>query len=277
MTPRVPPVDLGLSRRGMLGVVTLAAAGSLSWVRGSAPSQAVVPGAQPSPSPSGSGSGSPSARPLPAGPVSRAPVLVATRPAYRVHDVLPGAPARAIALTLDDGPDPHWTPLVLEVLAQHRVVATFCMVGQEVRAHPEVARQVVAQGHRVCNHSDSHPQPFTHRTRAAIEREIGAAQKSILDATGQAPTVFRSPGGDWSPDVFAAAAAHGLAPLDWDVDPQDWRRGSRSSVIAGTLLTALPGQIILCHDGGGDRSATLAALRQVLPVLQRRGLEFVAL
>jgi peptidoglycan/xylan/chitin deacetylase (PgdA/CDA1 family) len=201
---------------------------------------------------------------------------VRSKPVFTVHDLLPDAPRSAVALTIDDGPHPLWTPRMLDLLARYHVRATFCLVGLEVRAFPDVVRRAVAAGHMVCNHSNTHPQPFTGLSAEQLDVEIGTAQAVIVAETGHSPKLFRAPGGTWSKGVFTAVAAHGLIPIDWDVDPRDWARPG-TGAITSRLLAARPGDILLCHDGGGDRSETLAALTRVLPVLLARGYQFVTL
>lgn len=219
-------------------------------------------------------------RPTPAATTA----AVRDRPAYTVHQVLPHAPANAVALTLDDGPDPSWTPRVLALLRRQGVHATFCLVGRQAKAHPDLVRQIVADGHALCNHSMTHPQPFAHRSAAEIEQQINDAQSAITNAAGTAPRLFRAPGGDWSPAVFASAAKHGLTPIGWDVDPKDWSRPGTQKIIS-SLLAAKPGDILLCHDGDGnrsteagtDRSETVKALEVALPQLKNKGYTFVKL
>jgi peptidoglycan/xylan/chitin deacetylase (PgdA/CDA1 family) len=205
-----------------------------------------------------------------------ASVAVPKRPIYTVHQILPGAPANAIALTIDDGPDAYWTPRVLTLLRRYDVRATFSVIGGHTHANRGLIREIVAEGHTISNHTMTHPLPFTHRTAAAIEEEISRAQSAIVDAAGTAPRLFRSPGGDWSSAVFTAAAKHGLTPIDWDVDPRDWSRPGTQKII-DNLLAAKPGDILLCHDGGGDRSQTVKALQTVLPRLKGKGYTFVNL
>lgn len=197
------------------------------------------------------------------------------KPAYRLRDVLSDAPGDAVALTIDDGPDPRWTPQVLELLRRYEVPATFSVVGINAHAHPELVRRIVGEGHGLCNHSMTHPQPFTHRAPSALRAEISDAQAAIV-ATGETPRLFRSPGGDWSAAVFAVTDSLALTPIDWDVDPRDWSRPG-ATTIAQRLLAAHAGDILLCHDGGGDRAQTVQALQTVLPTLKKRGLKFVRL
>ena len=122
----------------------------------------------------------------------------------------------------------------------------------------------------------THPEPFASRPQATINAEIAGGLQAIYAATDRGATGFRSPGGDWSPAVFAAVARWGMTPIDWDVDPRDWTRPG-SGYITRKLLRARPGDILLCHDGGGNRSETVTALRTVLPALVARGLKFVTL
>jgi peptidoglycan-N-acetylglucosamine deacetylase len=198
------------------------------------------------------------------------------RPAFYVRDLLPDAASNAIALTVDDGPHPLYTPMVLEVLRAHGVKATFSMIGINVELYPQMARQVVAEGHSICNHSMSHPIPFTMLTQARIHAEVAEAMDRIWDATRVTPRLFRAPGGDWSPSVFRILAAYDLAPLDWDVDPRDWALpGVRH--IEEILDSGRGGDILLCHDGGGNRIETVRALHHVIPALLARKLEFVTL
>ena len=204
------------------------------------------------------------------------PRRIWSRPAYYMRDVVPGAPANAIALTIDDGPHPLYTPMVLEVLRRYRVKATFSMIGINVQRYPGTARRVVTEGHTICNHSMHHPIPFTWRSPASIEAEVADAMSRIWDATKTTPRLFRAPGGDWSPAVFRAIAAYDLAPLGWDVDPRDWTMPGILH-IERVLDSGRGGDILLCHDGGGNRIQTVRALSQVIPALLARGLKFITL
>ncbi|GIE50815.1 chitooligosaccharide deacetylase [Amorphoplanes nipponensis] len=219
-------------------------------------------------------------RPSPAPPAPAA-VRPLRRPVHTLKDyrrVLPGRafPADAVALTIDDGPHPVWTPKILRLLDRYHVPALFCMIGNQVLGHEAVARSVVRDGHQIANHTWSHPTRMGRRPHTLMRRELARAQEKIYDTTGYAPTLFRSPGGDWSPALLGAAAKARMVPLDWSDDPRDWTRPGVTA-ITHRLLAARPGQILLCHDGGGDRSQTYAALRTVIPALRARGYRFVAL
>jgi peptidoglycan/xylan/chitin deacetylase (PgdA/CDA1 family) len=204
-----------------------------------------------------------------------------TRPVFTLADYrrvtqAPPFPDDAIALTIDDGPHPVWTPQILRLLDRHHVPALFCMIGNQVLGHEPVARTVTRAGHQLANHTWSHPTLLARKPAAVVRKEIARAQEKIHDTTGYAPRLFRSPGGDWSPTVMREAANAGLVPLDWSDDPRDWARPGVPA-IERRLLAARPGQILLCHDGGGDRSQTYHALSTVIPALKARGLRFVAL
>jgi peptidoglycan/xylan/chitin deacetylase (PgdA/CDA1 family) len=200
----------------------------------------------------------------------------AVRPASRVRDLLPAAPRDAIALTIDDGPDPLWTPQVLDLLRRTGVRATFSLIGVHAHAYPGLVKRIIADGHGVTNHSMTHPQPFSRQTPAAIHQQIADAQSAIADACGVAPRLFRAPGGDWSAPVLSAVQNLQMVALGWDIDPRDWSRPG-TGLITARLLATRPGDILLCHDGGGNRAQTIESLRTVLPVLKSRGLQFVTL
>ena len=212
-------------------------------------------------------------KPTPLSPQHR-PVF--TLADYRRINPGPAFPTDAIALTIDDGPHPVWTPKILRLLDHYNVPALFCMIGNQVLGHEAVAKSVIKDGHQLANHTWSHPISLAGKPHSQVKKEIAKAQDKIYDTTGYAPKLFRSPGGAWSPTVMQEAAHAGLVPLDWSDDPRDWSRPG-TAAIKSRLLAARPGQILLCHDGGGDRSQTYAALNTVIPALTARGYHFVAL
>ena len=198
------------------------------------------------------------------------------RPVHGLKDLAPPAPPTAIALTIDDGPHPTFTPQILDVLAEFHVPATFSLIGEQVTEYPDLVKRLVMSGHQVSDHTMSHPINLPQLAADRIKSEIGVAHDRIAQLTGVAPKFFRAPGGNWSTQVIDVATEHGMISIDWAVDPRDWARPGTGS-IANSLLTAKAGDILLCHDGGGDRTETIAALRTVIPALQKRGLTFVAL
>ena len=179
--------------------------------------------------------------------------------------------SEAVALTFDDGPSPKWTPKVLALLRRHRLKATFCMVGVEVKRHPKLVRDIVRDGHTLCNHSWDHDMRLGKRSAAYIKRNLARTNAAILAAApGSSVPYFRQPGGMWTRRGVQVARGLGMTPLHWTVDPQDWRKPPASQIASFVRRETKRGTIVLLHDGGGDRSHTYTALRQVLPHLTRR-------
>lgn len=187
---------------------------------------------------------------------------------------------RVVVLTFDDGPHPEYTPQVLDLLARHNAVATFCMLGSEVRRYPHLVRDVVAAGMRLCAHTITHDQNLVTWPEAQITAEIVGSRDAILDAltAADAATVsvdyFRAPYGIWSEPVQRIAAQHGMRPLSWSVDPRDWSRPGAGQIVAHVRQHVEPGSVILLHDGGGNREQTVAALEELLPWLVEQGYQF---
>lgn len=183
---------------------------------------------------------------------------------------------RVVALTFDDGPHPEHTPQVLELLAEHHAVATFCMVGTQVRAHPDLVRDVVDAGMRLCNHTVRHDPRLSRRPVAAIEKEMLDASDAMRDAAGEDVPIdyFRAPGGNWTRPIERTAAQHGMRPLGWSVDPRDWSRPGVDKIVTAAARNIRPGSVVLLHDGGGRRDQTVAALARLLPILVERGYQF---
>jgi len=182
-------------------------------------------------------------------------------PMYHVDDG-----RKVIALTIDDGPSPVYTPQILRLLGTYQVTATFSMIGLEVDAYPGMAREVAAAGHMIANHTWSHID-LAVLPPVAVADQIDRATDAIHTVTGRVPTLFRAPYGAWSPAVLQRCAQAGMTPLDWSVDPRDWSRPGVASIVRNIMRNTKTGSIILEHDGGGNRSQTVAALTIVLPRL----------
>ncbi|MEV3912211.1 polysaccharide deacetylase family protein [Streptomyces canus] len=183
--------------------------------------------------------------------------------------------ARGVNITIDDGPDPVWTPQVLDVLHQYGVKATFCMVGTQAQAHPDLVKQVVAAGHRLCDHSVSHDTTMDKKPQAYQAQQILDAERMITQASGGVrPMYYRAPGGAFTPYSRHLAASRGMRPLGWNVDSKDFERPGTAAIV-DTVERELPGgPTILFHDAGGDRSQTVEALRQILPRLKEQGYSY---
>ena len=189
-------------------------------------------------------------------------------PMFYIHDG-----RKRVALTIDDGPSPEYTPQVLRLLEKYRVTATFSMIGLEAAAHPGLVREVAAAGHKIANHTWSHLD-LVYLPPAAVADQIRRATGAIHKATGKVPALFRAPYGAWSPVVLRECAQAEMTPLDWSVDPRDWSRPGVAAIVGNIMRNTRTGSIILEHDGGGDRSQTVAALKIVLPRLLDAGYRF---
>jgi peptidoglycan-N-acetylglucosamine deacetylase len=189
------------------------------------------------------------------------PVQIDPNPPYQA-----GA---SVCLTFDDGPS-TWTPRVLDVLDRHGAVATFFVIGQSANSRPDLLRRMDASGHAVQNHTMTHP-ALTRLSVSGIRAELLGADQVVRAAIGKGTTSFRPPGGNTNATVVSTASALGMTQVMWTVDPWDWKRPGASVIASRVLNNVRPGSIILLHDGGGDRSQTVAATDVILAELHRRG------
>lgn len=198
-----------------------------------------------------------------------------------LHTTSGGGASRTVALTFDDGPGP-WTDKVLEVLTRENVKATFFVIGDLVERNSEQVLRIHAAGHAVENHSWSHRAPSPRRGWSAktLHTEIGRTNAVIASITGQSPCYFRPPEGVVKGAQKGAQAA-GLSVVLWSVDTRDWALEGRSAApkIRSRARLGLTQQhpVVLMHDGGGDRTATLEALPGVIDDYRRHGYTFVTL
>ncbi|MFD7263664.1 polysaccharide deacetylase family protein [Streptomyces sp. NPDC059874] len=181
--------------------------------------------------------------------------------------------ANAVNITIDDGPDPRWTPKVLDVLAKYDVKATFCMIGPQAKAHPDLVKKVVAAGHRLCDHTMDHDTTMDKKPLAYQEQQILEAKKLIEEAAGGGAKVdyYRAPGGAFTPDSRRIAAANGMRPLGWNVDTKDFEKPGTAAIVDAVKREMGNGPTVLFHDGGGNRTQTVEALDQVLAWLKEQG------
>jgi peptidoglycan/xylan/chitin deacetylase (PgdA/CDA1 family) len=182
----------------------------------------------------------------------------------------------AVALTFDDGPDPVQTPRMLKLLAQQHVHATFCLIGQNVRRHPELVRQIVAGGNTLCNHTWSHSLTIGQDPAAQIRADLQRTNDAIHQAAPKAKIeYFRAPGGNFTPRLVATARSLGMTSLYWKVDPRDWEhpKGESDAAHRARVITTVEkrvgkGAIILSHDY--NQPDTIAAYRTLIPWLRHR-------
>ncbi|MGW4381319.1 polysaccharide deacetylase family protein [Kitasatospora sp. NPDC004531] len=182
---------------------------------------------------------------------------------------------RTVALTFDDGPGPA-TGQVLDLLAKYDAKATFCEIGDNAQAHPAAVQRILAEGHRLCDHTVDHPQPMHAQTHQQQVAEIADAKAQIVNAAGGDAKItwWRAPGGDFTAENEKIGADQGMKSLGWSVDPRDWSRPGVQSIVTTVQQNLRPGGVVLMHDGGGDRTQTVAALKQLLPWLVAQGYTF---
>lgn len=175
---------------------------------------------------------------------------------------------REIALTIDDGPDPEVTPQVLDLLDAADAKASFFCIGHVARRHPALCREIVARGHRVENHGDSHSAAFAAFSRRHMAADIAAAQAALSDITGQAPRFFRPTAGLRSPLLDPVLTQLGLRLASWTRRPFDTREGSPAVVYQRLTKNLAAGDILLMHDGHAARTpAGQPVILEVLPRL----------
>jgi peptidoglycan-N-acetylglucosamine deacetylase len=183
---------------------------------------------------------------------------------------------RQIALTFDDGPW-YQTPQFLTLLERDRVPGTFFEIGEHIAQYGEggaIERRMLADGDMIGDHTWSHINVAAGGAVAA--EQIRRTAAAIREAThGFTPCLFRAPEGTVSPALIAKARSMGFTTIQWDIDPRDWARPGVGAIEDNVLANAHPGAIVILHDGGGDRSQTLAALPDIIATLRSRGYTFV--
>lgn len=188
---------------------------------------------------------------------------------------------KVIALTFDDGPWEGQTQEIMDILAQNDAKATFYSIGQQIAGYKDLVKQMSEAGHELATHTWDHAEgsgqgvSLILMSTAERQAEVNKGNDAIKEATGQeASKAFRAPGGNF--DEAVARDLNGIvtAEIGWNVDTQDWRKPG-AEAIAERIKSAQPGNVVLMHDGGGDRSQTVEGLRMALPYLKEQGYSFI--
>ncbi|MBN8838821.1 MAG: glycosyltransferase [Sphingomonadales bacterium] len=198
-----------------------------------------------------------------------------------------GAVPKKIALTFDDGPDADWTPKILDILEREHVPATFFVIGENALQHPQLLRRIVADGSEIGNHTYTHPNLALSNDRT-VNLELNTTQRLVQAYTGRSMTLFRAPYfGDAEPTTAdelgpaLIAQQHGYTVVGLHVDPNDWQRPGTDEIVRQVLQQVddqTPDRstnVVLLHDGGGNREQTIEALPQIIAGLRARGYSFV--
>jgi peptidoglycan-N-acetylglucosamine deacetylase len=198
-----------------------------------------------------------------------------------------GAAKNKIALSFDDGPDPQWTPKILDVLKEKNVSGTFFVIGDEANRYPGILKREYAEGHVIGNHTFTHPR-FDEISNTQIKWELNLTQRLFESTLGIKSVLFRPPYGiDHQPEYAEEVAQlplpqeMGYLIVGQQIDPNDWRQRDgkpipAQEIVDNVLRQASKGNIVLFHDGGGDRSQTVAALPQVIDKLRAKGYQIIA-
>lgn len=253
-----PAIKLSFAVHGAAGIAALAMPATWPWALAAvAINQAIISGAGMLP------------RSTLLGPnLNRLPPAAATR--------------GEIALTIDDGPDPEVTPRVLDLLDAAGARASFFCIGREARRHPVLCREIVARGHRVENHGDSHSWGFATFGMRRMRADIAAAQATLSEVSGQAPRFFRPTAGLRNPLLDPVLAGLDLRLASWTRRPFDTREGNPETVLRRLTGELAAGDILLLHDGHAARTPSgepviLAVLPRLLAAIRERRLNPVTL
>ena len=223
----------------------------------------------------------PPAEPGAAAPLAHArPVLMAQGGRLVSHQPPPG---RRIALTFDDGPDPRWTPRIADVLRRAGVPATFFVIGSQAARHPGIIRRLVRDGHELGDHTFTHT-ALTRGSEQQRRLQLELTEGVLAGITGHYARFVRPPYSA-TPDAVSPAQEHALARLAGrrylialtDFDSEDWQRRGVQHALRRATPPGSTGGVIMFHDGGGDRSQTVEAVRTLIPRLRARGFRFVGL
>ncbi len=183
---------------------------------------------------------------------------------------------KVVALTIDDGPHPTFTPKILDVLDKYHVKATFFMIGKKMNEYPDVARDVVRRGHAVGNHTYTHPHNIERDTQAQVIRELDSCEQVIERLTGSRGHLFRPPRGLIDGSVFTIASEEGYTTVLWSICADHHDAPTPVLMAKRVLDNIRPGGIILLHDGEtGIRWKDVAATPLIIKELQERGYRFV--
>jgi len=189
------------------------------------------------------------------------------------NDVKLNSGEKVVALTFDDGPWPSSTVAILEILKRNDIKATFFWVGEPLEDFPQIAKQVVAEGHAIGNHTWHH---WYHKmSPEVVQSEIERTNELIYKTTGVKTGLFRPPGGVLTNGLADYVMQQKNAVVMWSSDSIDYRRPSVPVFLNNVLRNTAPGGIILMHDGGGDRSQTVSALPELIANLRQQGYKFV--
>lgn len=178
-----------------------------------------------------------------------------------------------VALTFDDGPTEKYTPQILAILKKYHIKATFFMVGMNAKAHPDMVKLVLAEGHAINSHSQTHAM-LTKINDAKLRWEVAEPQVIIYNIIGKKPVCLRYPFGASNKHVRAVIRENGMMPVPMGWNSFDYERPGTQKIVSWVLKNAHSGQVFLFHDGFDKREQTVEALPQIIEGIQKKGLGF---
>ena len=183
---------------------------------------------------------------------------------------------KIIAITFDDGPHPVYTPLILDILAKYDAKATFFVTGKKADEYPDVLKRIVKEGHEVANHTYNHVRGNKMNSKKLIT-ELETTAESIKRITKIKPALFRPVGGFYNDLIINTAVNNNYLVVmwSWHQDPKDWNGTNTNKITNHVISSARPGDIVLLHDSGGDRTKTIKALERILDFLTKNNYKCV--
>ncbi|OAS82470.1 MULTISPECIES: glycosyltransferase [Metabacillus] len=196
---------------------------------------------------------------------------------------------KEIVLTFDDGPDPKYTKEILKILKEYQIKSTFFLVGKHAKLNPDVVEQIYKEGHEIGNHTYSHSN-MNKVSNTQFKLELNTTERIIQGITERSPLLYRPPFGEYhytdngdNQNIYGESTFQqmkdinqmGYITVNYDIDSKDWKTNNSNEIVDTVLKHASTGDIILLHDGGGDRTATVQALPEIIEKLQSKGYKFV--
>ena len=181
---------------------------------------------------------------------------------------------KVVALTFDDGPHPIYTEQVLNLLEQYGAKGTFFLVGEHAEKNPQVVFRMYEEGHEIANHTYTHP--FT-KSVSKVMKEIKQTDDTLFSITGYSPNLFRPVEGQYTDQLVEEVVKEGykIVMWSWHQDTEDWKDPGVNKIVNKVLNGIEEGNIVLFHDGGGNRQQTVKALEIILPELKKQGYKFI--
>ena len=181
---------------------------------------------------------------------------------------------KVVALTFDDGPHPKYTEQILNLLEQYGAKGTFFLVGKHAEKNPQVVFRMYEEGHEIANHTYTHP--FTTSV-PKVMKEIKQTEETLFSITGYSPNLFRPVEGQYTDKLVEEVVKEGykIVMWSWHQDTEDWKDPGVNKIVNKVLNGIEEGNIVLFHDGGGNREQTVKALEIILPKLKEQGYKFI--